>query len=191
MTVLTTIILPALLLEDDDLRPAILRDHLEALGVAHIAARTIEGLYVEPTAALTLAAAHNLLASGQLRAGETNVVMLGATVATFVAIPLEDALGGWEGALAIWALVGVVATAVWIPRAIKAHDPVQAPIGRPLWRNPMAWSIAGLMGGVITAGHEYHQARDNHDASWSWLRSLTLQMVVMGAVVLASASLVM
>jgi threonine synthase len=39
----------------------------------------VEGLYVEPTAALTLAAARNLLASGELRAGETNVVMLGGS----------------------------------------------------------------------------------------------------------------
>jgi threonine synthase len=38
-----------------------------------------EGLYVEPTAALTLAAARHLLASGQLRADETNVVMLGGS----------------------------------------------------------------------------------------------------------------
>jgi len=38
-----------------------------------------EGLYVEPTAALPLAAARSLLASGQLRPGETNVVMLGGS----------------------------------------------------------------------------------------------------------------
>jgi threonine synthase len=38
-----------------------------------------EGLYVEPTAALTLAGARNLLASGQLRPDETNVVMLGGS----------------------------------------------------------------------------------------------------------------
>jgi threonine synthase len=38
-----------------------------------------EGLYVEPTAALALAAARNLLASGHLRPNETNVVMLGGS----------------------------------------------------------------------------------------------------------------
>ncbi|HZO31027.1 MAG TPA: threonine synthase [Chloroflexota bacterium] len=38
-----------------------------------------EGLYVEPTAAVTLAAARSLLSSGQLRADETNVVMLGGS----------------------------------------------------------------------------------------------------------------
>ena len=48
--------------------------------------------------------------------------------------------------------------------------------------------VAGLMGGVITAGHEWHQAHDNHDAAWSWLRSLTLQMILLGAIVLILAS---
>ena len=38
-----------------------------------------EGLFVEPTAALTLAAARHLLASGQLKADQTNVVMLGGS----------------------------------------------------------------------------------------------------------------
>jgi CP family cyanate transporter-like MFS transporter len=73
-------------------------------------------------------------------------LVAGATVATFVAIPLEDAFGGWQGALAIWGIVGVVAAAVWIPRAIPAHTPLKAPERDPLWRNRMAWSIAGLMG---------------------------------------------
>jgi len=38
-----------------------------------------EGLYVEPTGALTLAGARNLLVSGLLHPGETNVVMLGGS----------------------------------------------------------------------------------------------------------------
>ena len=38
-----------------------------------------EGLNVEPTAALPLAAARSLLASGHLRPDETNVVMLGGS----------------------------------------------------------------------------------------------------------------
>lgn len=38
-----------------------------------------EGLYVEPTAALPLAAARHLLAQGQLRPDQTNVVMLGGS----------------------------------------------------------------------------------------------------------------
>src|SRR3954447_522403 len=84
--------------------------------------------------------------AGVLTGAFTCALVGGATVATFIAIPLEDAFGGWEGALAVWGLVGLAAAAVWVPLARRAHDPVQAPIGDPLWRNPMAWSIAGLMG---------------------------------------------
>jgi CP family cyanate transporter-like MFS transporter len=84
--------------------------------------------------------------TGVLTGAFSTSLVAGATVATFVAIPLERAFGGWEGALAIWALIGVLATVVWVPRAIAARDPVSAPVGEPLWRNPMAWSIAGLMG---------------------------------------------
>ena len=84
--------------------------------------------------------------TGVLTGAFSWALVAGATIATFVAIPLSDAFGGWEGALAIWGIIGIVAAAVWLPLAIKAHDPVQAPVGAPLWRNPMAWSIALLMG---------------------------------------------
>jgi MFS transporter, CP family, cyanate transporter len=84
--------------------------------------------------------------TGVLTGAFSWALVAGATIATFAAVPLSDAFGGWEGALAIWAIIGVVASAVWLPLAIKAHDPVPAPVGRPLWRNPMAWSIALLMG---------------------------------------------
>jgi CP family cyanate transporter-like MFS transporter len=84
--------------------------------------------------------------TGVLTGAFSWALVAGATIATFAAVPLEEAFGGWEGALAIWAVIGVIAAAVWVPLAVKAHDPVPAPVGRPLWRNPMAWSIALLMG---------------------------------------------
>lgn len=49
--------------------------------------------------------------------------------------------------------------------------------------------VAGIMGGVITAGHEYHQAKDHPDILWDWWHSLTLQMLVSGVIVLLLASL--
>ena len=73
-------------------------------------------------------------------------LVTGATVATFTAIPFENAFGGWEAALAVWALPALVAAAVWLPLAVRAHDPVPAPVGTPLWREPVAWSIALFMG---------------------------------------------
>ena len=70
----------------------------------------------------------------------------GATVATFLAVPLEHAFGGWEPVLAIWGIPALAAAAAWLPLAAKAHDPVPAPVGAPPWRSPLGWSIAGLMG---------------------------------------------
>ena len=74
-------------------------------------------------------------------------LVAGATIATFIAIPFEDAFGGWEAALAIWALAGAGR------RRRLAAAGARAPTTRcrrrsaqPLWRNPMAWSIALLMG---------------------------------------------
>jgi hypothetical protein len=60
---------------------------------------------------------------------------------------------------------------------------------RPLMQVGQLMGVAGLMGGIITAGHEWHQARDNNDVAWDWWHSLTLQMVVMGIFVLVLASI--
>ena len=84
--------------------------------------------------------------AGVLTGAYSMSLVTGATVATFTAIPFENALGGWEATLAIWALPALVAAAVWLPLAVRAHDPVPAPVGHPLWREPIAWSIALFMG---------------------------------------------
>jgi len=76
----------------------------------------------------------------------STALVAGATIATFTAIPFEEALGGWEPALAIWALPALIGFAVWVPLALRAREPVQATVGHPLWRNGVAWSIALLMG---------------------------------------------
>ncbi len=48
--------------------------------------------------------------------------------------------------------------------------------------------VTGIMGGVITAGHEWKQAHEQNLPRWDWPRSLTLQMIVLGVVVLVLAS---
>jgi CP family cyanate transporter-like MFS transporter len=70
----------------------------------------------------------------------------GATVAAFAAIPLERALGGWEGALAITGLPALVAAVAWLPAAIASRESVRAPQPHPLLRDPVAWSIAAFFG---------------------------------------------
>ena len=84
--------------------------------------------------------------AGMLIGAYSMSLVAGATVATFTAIPFARAFGGWEAALAVWALPAVVAALVWLPLAARAHDPVPAPRGAPLWRNGVAWSIAVFMG---------------------------------------------
>jgi CP family cyanate transporter-like MFS transporter len=84
--------------------------------------------------------------AGVLTGAYSMSLVAGATVATFLAIPFEHAFGGWEAALAIWAIPALAAVAVWIPLAVRAHDPVPAPVGHPLWRDATAWSIALFMG---------------------------------------------
>ena len=76
----------------------------------------------------------------------STTLVAGATVATFTAIPFERAFGGWEAALAVWAIPAVLAGALWLPVAIRSREPIEAPVGAPLWREPVAWSIAVFMG---------------------------------------------
>jgi MFS transporter, CP family, cyanate transporter len=84
--------------------------------------------------------------AGVLTGAYSMALVSGATIATLTAIPLEEAFGGWRPELAVWALPALVAAAFWVPLAARAHDPVPAPVGKPLWREPMAWSIALFMG---------------------------------------------
>jgi len=84
--------------------------------------------------------------AGFLTGAYSMSLVAGATVATLTAIPLERALGGWAPVLAVWGIPAVAAAVVWVPLAARAHDPVPAPVGSPLWREPVAWSIALFMG---------------------------------------------
>jgi CP family cyanate transporter-like MFS transporter len=84
--------------------------------------------------------------AGVLTGAYSFALVGGATVATFLAVPLENAFGSWEPVLAIWGIPALAAAAVWLPLAARAHDPVPAPVGTPPWRSPLGWSIAGLMG---------------------------------------------
>jgi len=74
-------------------------------------------------------------------------ITFGATVAAFAAVPLERAFGGsWAAALSVWALPALVATLAWLPAARGATGTVPAREGHPLWRTPLAWSVATFFG---------------------------------------------
>ncbi|MFI1799730.1 CynX/NimT family MFS transporter [Streptomyces sp. NPDC020379] len=91
----------------------------------------------------------------------STAMILGATVSAAGAVPLENALGGWQGSLASWAVLAAVAAAAWAPQAVLARGAArQAATERPgaapaprtaddgprLTRIPLAWQITLFMG---------------------------------------------
>jgi MFS transporter, CP family, cyanate transporter len=78
-------------------------------------------------------------------------MMVGATAASALAVPLADLLGSWERSLAIWAGLAAVGLAGWLPvvRRVNDHDdPAEAEttarIALP-WRSPTARLMAAFM----------------------------------------------
>ncbi|MEC4015806.1 CynX/NimT family MFS transporter [Streptomyces sp. H27-D2] len=93
----------------------------------------------------------------------STAMILGATVSAASAVPLENALGGWQGSLASWALLAAFAAVVWIPQAVIARrgthhgEAAAAPAhaSQPhapgadapkLSRSPIAWQVTLFMG---------------------------------------------
>ena len=78
-------------------------------------------------------------------------MMVGATAASALAVPLSHALGSWERSLAAWSLLAVVGLVAWLPimRAVNDHDepvePAPATTTALPWRSPTAWLLAGYL----------------------------------------------
>ncbi|MFF4156822.1 CynX/NimT family MFS transporter [Streptomyces sp. NPDC001678] len=91
----------------------------------------------------------------------STTLILGATGSAALSVPLENALGGWRGSLASWALLAAVAALVWLPQAVLTrtrHNAARtdAPTtgsasatpddGPRLTRSPLAWQVTLMMG---------------------------------------------
>ncbi|MBC3981164.1 MFS transporter [Streptomyces sp. AC536] len=101
----------------------------------------------------------------------STAMIIGATASAAAAVPLENALGGWRGSLASWALLAAVAALLWVPQAVIARRGIRhgqpaatparpattAPVGSGskatadpdasrLSRTPLAWQITLFMG---------------------------------------------
>ncbi len=76
-------------------------------------------------------------------------MMVGATAAAALSVPLADATGSWRLSLAAWALVALVGLVTWLPvvRAVNDHDePPEPPGTGPLpWRSPTARLLAAYL----------------------------------------------
>ena len=82
--------------------------------------------------------------AGPLTGAFSAALPLGATAAAALAVPLGDLLGGWEPALAVWALPALAAAALWLTRAPVTV--VRGPVPAPLRGDPLAWSVALYFG---------------------------------------------
>ena len=83
---------------------------------------------------------------GELTGAFSMSFPLGAALGSALAVPLADALGGWQASLAVWSLPALVAAAVWLPAARRPGTRVAThPFGAVL-RDPLAWSVALLFG---------------------------------------------
>ncbi|HLZ38724.1 MAG TPA: MFS transporter [Mycobacteriales bacterium] len=86
--------------------------------------------------------------AGTATAGYLVAMMLGATVAAALAVPLERLLGSWQASLAAWALPAVVAAVAWLPvsRRVNEREPRrEARSGRLPWGSRPAWLLAGFL----------------------------------------------
>ncbi|WP_431679776.1 MFS transporter [Kitasatospora sp. KL5] len=86
----------------------------------------------------------------------STTMLVGATLAAGVSVPLEHALGGgWRASLGAWSVLAVVAAAAWLPQLLNSRRPqapaVPAPAaaaakGAGPWRSATAWQISAFMG---------------------------------------------
>ncbi|MBA0052737.1 MFS transporter [Streptomyces sp. AJS327] len=90
----------------------------------------------------------------------STAMILGATASAAAAVPLERALGGWQGTLLSCAPLAAVAALVWLPQAVllrrggPAGGPAAVPSPRPagaarersLARSGLAWQVTLFMG---------------------------------------------
>ena len=68
-------------------------------------------------------------------------MMIGATAASALAVPLADLLGSWERSLAVWSCLALVGLLGWLPvlRRVNDHDDPAAFVADPTTRVPLPW----------------------------------------------------
>jgi CP family cyanate transporter-like MFS transporter len=82
----------------------------------------------------------------------TTSMIVGATLAAALSVPLEHTFGGWAGSMASWSVLAAFAFLAWLPQLRAAKHPAvptsaAAAAKVPgLWRHPLAWQLAVFMG---------------------------------------------
>ncbi|WP_033217280.1 CynX/NimT family MFS transporter [Kitasatospora phosalacinea] len=88
----------------------------------------------------------------------STTMLVGATMAAALSVPLEHALGGgWRASLGAWSVLALVAAVAWLPQVLKARQertvplrvapavPAKAVVSSP-WKSALAWQISVFMG---------------------------------------------
>lgn len=90
--------------------------------------------------------------AGAVSGGYVVAMLVGATAASALAVPLAEVAGGWSLSLAVWAVPAAVAVAAWVPVARRAPRPAARPMderpGAPPWRDGFARLAACYLSGV-------------------------------------------
>ncbi|MGW4803675.1 CynX/NimT family MFS transporter [Kitasatospora sp. NPDC004272] len=88
----------------------------------------------------------------------STTMLVGATMAAALSVPLEHALGGgWQASLGAWSVLALVAAVAWLPQVLKARQDRTVPVrvapavpvpdaGTSPWKSALAWQISVFMG---------------------------------------------
>lgn len=90
---------------------------------------------------------------GTMTTAYVMVMTLTGALATGLAVPIASHFtGGWRLSLAVWAVLGVLSLALWLPETRKpnqAGEPRRSPgakAAKPIWRSATAWQVTIFMG---------------------------------------------
>jgi CP family cyanate transporter-like MFS transporter len=84
---------------------------------------------------------------GKLIGAFSMALSVGSALPGAVAVPLADLFGGsWAASLATWALPAALAALIWAPAAAARGTFVTGPRAQSLYREPLAWAVAGYFG---------------------------------------------
>ncbi|MGG1661698.1 CynX/NimT family MFS transporter [Brevibacillus sp. NRS-1366] len=90
--------------------------------------------------------------AGLLTSVYTTTMSMCAAIASGVSIPLEKGANlGWQGSLAFWAIVVVIAISVWLPQLRSTGKSIASATQKStpkkgLWRSALAWQVTLFMG---------------------------------------------
>jgi CP family cyanate transporter-like MFS transporter len=81
----------------------------------------------------------------------TTLLAIFASGAATFAVPLSDALGGWQGSIFFWAIPGILAIGAWLmtSRQQALAQPAVTALAtgdRHVWLHPITWSLVGFFG---------------------------------------------